>query len=195
MNYKVSDFVLFKDNRFEVVEDLVVKNKQKSKALRRINIESIFLLVGIFILGFIIISIIHSEVEVSGVLWKLPVVFISFILYIIVHELLHALAFMLAGDVKRKDLSFGFVRKSAMAYCITNIPVSVKCCRISLLFPFFMICVPIIIYSIAVGDIIALFAGAFFCSGSAGDFWYLRMLRGKDKNFYVLEEMPEDGLY
>ena len=85
MDLQVSDVVSFKESKFEVVEDSIVKGKQRRKALFRINLLSLLLLFGIFIIGFIVIAILHDEVSVSGFLWKILIVFGSYFIDIIMH--------------------------------------------------------------------------------------------------------------
>lgn len=192
---QVSQKKVFKQQEYEVIENLIVRDEDKIKMLKRINILSIIILFGTVIIGGFTIALLHSDVMFEFELLHILLFFAAFVAFIFVHEAVHGLAYKLAGNISWKDLSYGAVVKSGMAYCIAGVPVSVKASRISLWAPFVVLCLPVIIYSIIAGDMGLLFAGALFASGSSGDFWYLWKLRKKSKDLYMIEEKPEAGYY
>lgn len=64
--------------------------------------------------------------------------FLFFILYgilIVVHELLHAIGFIVAGGASVKDIKFGFIPKFMMFYCHCKKPLRARGYMIALLLP------------------------------------------------------------
>lgn len=186
---------VFKHQKYEVVEDLIVGDQDKARILKRVSILSIIILFGTMLIGGFAIVLLHGDFIFEIELLQILIFFIVYIVFIVAHEVVHGLAYKFAGNISWGDLAYGAVIKSGMAYCIAGVPVSVKASRISLWAPFVALCLPVIIYSIIAGDMGLLIAGALFASGSAGDFWYLWKLRKKPKNLYMIEEKPKAGYY
>lgn len=102
---------------------------------------------------------------------------------------------MLFGKVPKKDIAFGVVLKSGVAYCISKIPVTVKASRLSLMMPVYIICIPLYIIAIIFNNVgLALYTVVLF-SGSVGDIYYMWKLRKTDKNLYMFEKMPSKTGY
>ena len=197
MNEEIRDGCLmeFGGVKYELVEDLTVKQKDKLKVLVWMNIIMFAGLIAIVVAGVFIIRLINRSAALEFGLVSLLLILASFAVYIFVHEFIHGLVFRLAGGVAWKDISYGAAIKSGMAYCISNVPVNLRASRISLIAPFIVVCVPIIVCSIAIGSLPMLIAGALFTTGSAGDFWYLWILRKKPADMFMLEEKPKNNEY
>lgn len=183
------------NKRYEIVEDHVVKNNDKRRFLVLINAISFIIIFAVIAVGILLIECIHGAILFEFNLIGLLFFIASFIVFILVHELVHGLAFRVAGKVSWKNITYGVVVKSGMAYCISEVPVKLRASRISLLAPLVVICLPVIAYGIAAGNLGILIMGAFFASGSSGDLWYIWILRRKSKDLYMIEEKPENGEY
>ena len=119
----------------------------------------------------------------------------GFFPYIVIHELLHGLAFVIFNKTSWKDLKFGIVIKSGMAYCISTVPVKVNPARLSLMMPIYLFCIPMMIFGIILNEVhIVLFSFLYF-TGSTGDLYYMWKLRKTSKEFYMFEEMPTKSGY
>lgn len=185
----------YDNKRYKIVEDHMVKPKNKRKFLVLINIISFAILFIVFAIGILLIEYLHGEIIFGFDLIGLLLFIVAFVVFILAHELVHGLVFRIAGNVSWKNISYGVVPKYGMAYCISDVPVKLTASRISLLAPLVIICIPVIVWGIAVGDLGLLIMGAFFASGSAGDLWYMWILRRKPKDLYMIEEKPVNGEY
>lgn len=185
----------YDNKKYEIAEDHIVKKKDKRRFLVLINVISFVILFVVTAVGIALIGYFHGEIILNFNLFRLLFFIISFIAFIFAHELIHGLAFRIAGKIPWKNITYGVVLKSGMAYCISEVPVKLRASRISLLAPLVIICIPVIVYSIAAGNLGFLIMGAFFASGSAGDLWYIWVLRRKHKELYMIEEKPENGEY
>lgn len=183
------------NRKYEIVENHVVKPSDKRRFLLLINAISFIIIFAVLALGILLIECIHGAVLLEFDLIGILLFILFFIVFILAHELIHGVAFRIAGKVSWKNIKYGVVVKSGMAYCISEIPVKLRASRISLLAPLVVICLPIIIYAIAAGNVGLLLMGAFFASGSSGDLWYIWILRRKPKDLYMIEEKPENGEY
>ena len=180
---------------YELVEDLTVKQEDKLKVLVWMNLIMFAGLVAIAAAGTFAIRLVHPGIVLEFGLGSFFLILAAFAVYIFVHEFIHGLVFRLAGGVAWKDISYGAAIKSGMAYCISDVPVNLRVSRFSLIAPFIIVCVPLIACSIVIGNLPILIAGALFTTGSAGDFWYLWILRKKQAEMYMMEEKPKNKEY
>lgn len=185
----------FSNGSFELIENVLVAEKDKRKFLIKLNLYTL-----LFLFVFLAASISVNLLIHDGFVLKFglmgPIIFLlSFIVFIVVHELLHGLAFMVFNKNKKKELKFGLELKSGMAYCISTVPVQVGAGRLSLMMPVYVICIPLYIIAIITGNLWLLIAAVCFLSGSTGDFYYMWKLRKTSKDLYMFEEMPTKSGY
>ena len=185
----------FSTGTFELIGNEIVPEKQKNNFLIKLNIYTLlflFLFLGLSVGAYLLIY----EVHYTGFgLLGLIFLFLSFVIYIVVHELLHGFAFIIFNKNKFKELKFGIELKSGMAYCISTIPVKVGPGRLSLMMPVYVVCLPLYIFAMMTGDIWLIIVSVIFLSGSTGDFYYMWKLKSTDKHYYMYEEMPTKSGY
>jgi len=136
------------------------------------------------------IGLFWNRIDVTFDLIGVSLYLISFLLYVIVHELLHGIAFVLFSGRSWKTMKFGLILKNGLAYCISVAPVTVKRARLSLMMPLYVVCIPIYLYSILTGSFALAILAVLFASGSAGDIYYLWILRKTNSDLYMMEELP-----
>jgi len=191
---RVGDKFLFNEVEYELLENNIVSRKKKKKFLIYMNLSAWLVITIGVIINLIIFRTGSIEITLKSV-FILGAYLIGFIVFAVIHELLHGGAFMLFGKVPKKDIAFGVVLKSGVAYCISKIPVSVKASRLSLMMPVYVICTPLYIIAIIFNNFgLGLYAVILF-SGSVGDFYYMWKLRSTDKNLYMFENMPNKTGY
>lgn len=185
----------FSTGNFELIGNEIISEKQKKSFLVKLNIYTLlfmFVFLGVSIVAYLLIHDIH----IVGFSLMGPILFLlGFLIFIVVHELLHGLAFMVFNKNKMKQLKFGIVFKSGLAYCISTIPVKVGPSRLSLMMPVYVICLPLYVIAMITGDIWLIVMAVFFLSGSTGDFYYMWKLRNTSKDLYMYEEMPTESGY
>lgn len=174
----------FDNGTYKLIEDKIIPEQEKKSFIIKMNVYALlFTFIGIIIVLMIIGS---GTFE----LLNLSLYIIGFFVFIVVHELLHGISFVLDKNITWKNIKFGLVLKSGMAYCISTVPVKVNISKISLMMPVYVVCLPMIIIGIILNDAALAVAGIFYLSGSAGDIYYMWKLRKTDKNLYMFEEMP-----
>lgn len=181
---------VFSNGVYEEIDNTIIPNNKKNVFLLKLNIYAIIIIVILMVPTLLIFDSYSIEVSGGKTIFLLLVYILSFIVFIIVHELLHGISFVIFGKVKLKELRFGFIWKSGMAYCISTVPVKISAARISLMMPVYAVCIPMYIIGIIINDFGITILAIFFLSGSVADFYYIWISRKANKNFYMFEEMP-----
>lgn len=180
----------FSNGEYKEVDNRIVPENKKNGFVLKLNIYALFMIVILSIGTVMIFGSFSFVIEGIDSLLYFAGFIISFLLYIVIHELLHGVGFVLFGEATIKDLKFGVIFKNGMAYCISTVPVSVKTSRISLMMPVYVICIPMYIIGVITNSFYISLLAVFFLSGSVGDFYYMLLLRKTDKNLYMYEEAP-----
>ena len=125
--------------------------------------------------------------------WDFPIAVALFIPMIVLHELLHAVAALLFGGVKRADIRLRMVWRAMAAACHVKAPVSVKAARLIAVAPF-CITTPLA-FAILIGypsDVTAMLAGMTVV-GCFADFVMLFELRRFQANHWFVDHPSEPG--
>ncbi len=190
----------FENGKYELMEDHIVPDRKKRRFILLLNLSA-FLVLGI---GFIITAlvtdgtyaiVIDKPIDLILNLLILILTAVSFFIYAVFHEWLHGWAFRRFNHTPKNLIKFGIVWKSAMAFCISLVPVKVRAGRLSLMMPVYVVCIPIFALGIVLNNPWISMLSFFYLSGSVGDFYYMWKLRCTDKNYYLHEEMPTETGY
>jgi len=191
---EIGDIVEFSNGRYQVVEDNIVPDKKRNNVLLLLNGLAIVLMFVTGSLMVVLNGFIHDEFSYDLELFTLLAYMIGLLVvffgYVVIHELLHGWAFRLFNGNKKNQLKFGVILKNGMAYCISTVPVNVKAARLSLMMPVYVVCLPLMILSVVLGNLGLVILSAALISGSAGDFYYMWKLRKTSEEYYMFEEMP-----
>lgn len=185
----------FENGNYELVEDQVVKPKDKRKVILWLNFWTLILFfVGVGIVALLFpdgfsIELGSGDEVLATLLWVF-LALVSFLVYVIVHEYLHGLAFRLFNGNTKAQVKFGISWQSAMAYCISTVPVKVKAARLSLMMPVYVVCIPIFVLALILQNAWLGVLAMYYFSGSVGDIYYMWKLRKTTKDKYMHEKMP-----
>ena len=189
----INEIITINKRKFEVVDHMADKPGKKRKTSFWVGAFSIMLFVVVFILGFIAIRLLFPPMCIAVSIWMFVGLVGGYIAYLFVHELLRGLILLFSRKVKYSDLSFGVVIREGSAYCISKVPVRISHMRVVLLLPFILVSLPLLAYSIAVGDVIILIAAALSLTVNATDLWFLGRLRATSGKHFLLEEKATQG--
>lgn len=185
----------FSNGVYKEISNTIIPSNKKNGFILKLNVYAI-LLIAVLVVPTVMIFGSYS-VEIAGIqsLYLLFVYMLSFIVFVIIHELLHGISFVIFGKVKFKELRFGIIWKSGMAYCISTVPVKMSASRISLMMPVYAVCIPMYIVGISMNNFGIAILSIFFLSGSVADFYYMWISRKADRSSYMFEEMPTTSGY
>jgi hypothetical protein len=111
----------------------------------------------------------------------------------LVHELLHALAFLVFGNVSPKHIKFGIVWKVLTPYTHCELPVTALVYRCVLLFPAITLGLIPSILGIVYGKILVLLWGTILLIGSFGDILVFLLIRKIPNNTLIIDDKKEIG--
>ncbi len=140
--------------------------------IKALNIISIIILAGVFILTYILFpnstkGIINLYSSNKFCLLVLPLI----IIYFSIHELLHALGYIIHG-ANPKKITFGAELEKSVLYCLCKDEISKKNILFSLMYPLFFIGIVTYIISIIFNYPALLLLSIANISGAAGDIMY-----------------------
>lgn len=181
---------MFSNGIYEEVSSTFIPENKKNRFIVKLNIYAILIVVILFIPTLKLFGSFEMDINGLGSTIVFFVFIFSFLVYVVVHELLHGISFVLFGKVKIKELKFGVIWKSGMAYCISTVPVKIGAARISLMMPVYAVCIPLYILGILMDSFGISLLAILFLSGSIADFYYMWASRKASKDYYMFEEMP-----
>ena len=111
--------------------------------------------------------------------------------FMAVHELLHALAYLLLTGGDYKSISFGIIWKNLTPYCHYAKPISVRVYRIAVIAPGIVTGLFPLIYALFTGSFSIFALGILFLLGAIGDFMILWIIR-KEKPNTIIKDHPDE---
>ena len=146
-------------------------------------------------IGLISIALYYS---IWGFTWNLSVTaFLKFYVFgfigILIHELIHAIGFIVIGKVKLSDIKFGFILKNMTPYAHCKIPLSMRAYKISILLPVLITGFLPLSIGLATNNLLTVVVSAFLIAGGIGDWIIYRKLRPFSKHAVVSDHPTEIG--
>ena len=169
------------------MEDHIIPTNKKMPLLFKLNWWALgFILIS----GIVTVGMFWNRIDVTFDLIGVALYLLSFLAFVIVHEVLHGLSFVVFSGQSWKTIRFGLVLKNGLAYCISLVPVTIRRARWSLMMPLYVICIPLYLYGIFTSSFALAILAILFASGSVGDIYYLWQLRTANPTYYMMEEEP-----
>ncbi|MFP4436635.1 MAG: DUF3267 domain-containing protein [Chloroflexaceae bacterium] len=114
---------------------------------------------------------------------------------IVVHELLHGVTWMLAGDKPRSAVKFGFQLKTLTPYAHCTAPLEVRAYRLGALMPGLLLGIVPLLAGMVTGSGALTIFGLFFTLAAGGDFLILWTLRSVQPGALVEDHPTRAGCY
>ena len=151
-------------------------------------ISVIFLIIMLFITFFFFNEIIMSDKDFE-------LIFLLIIPYLILHELLHSLAYVING-AKFKNITYGAHLEKGILCCLCKQNISKRNILISLLFPFVIIGVITYIIGILTNNTVLIWLSILNISGCSADLiMFFDLLKLKDFEYSEYDNPMAFGLY
>ena len=116
----------------------------------------------------------------------------GYIMFIILHEILHLVGYLFFGKAKLSEVKLGVLWKQLTPYAHCKIPLRIKAYRISVVLPVVLGILPLL-YAFINGDDSWFSIGLFMTIGSVGDFFILWLLRKYPSEVYVQDHVSKIG--
>jgi hypothetical protein len=185
---EIGEIVTINEKKFQVTHSLADKTDKKRKTSFWVAAFAIILFVAVLVTGFVVIRSIFPPMCIPITIWSFVILVGGYVAYLFVHELLRGLLFIFSRSISIKDLSFGVIVRAGAVYCISKVPVKIAHMRVVLLLPFIIVSLPLLAYSIIVGDVIFLIGAALSLTIVASDLWLLGTLRKHKGAHFLLED-------
>lgn len=151
-------------------------------------ISVIFLIIMLFITFFFFNEIIMTDKDFE-------LIFLLIIPYLILHELLHSLAYVING-AKFKNITYGAHLEKGILCCLCKQNISKRNILISLLFPFVIIGVITYIIGTLTNNIVLIWLSILNISGCSADLiMFFELLKLKDFEYSEYDNPVAFGLY
>jgi hypothetical protein len=115
------------------------------------------------------------------------------LMLIVVHELIHAVSWKLAGELSFRDFKFGILWKTFSPYCHATKPMTARAYRIGAIMPGILLGLLPIIAATLIGDGFLAVLGALLTAGAVGDIYILWLLRYIPATTYVIDHPNRAG--
>jgi len=122
-----------------------------------------------------------------------PQIIIPALVVVVVHELLHALAWKIAGGLSFREFKFGIAWKTLSPYCHATRPMPITAYRVGVVVPGIILgIIPVVIATI-IGDGVLAVLGALLIAGAVGDVYVLWLLRKVPADARVIDHPTRAG--
>lgn len=115
------------------------------------------------------------------------------LIFVFLHEAIHALTWMITGRLSPRDLRFGIDRKTLSPYCHATQAISTRAYRLGAIMPAILTGILPLFYGYTVGDAAISLLAAFMISAAVGDFYVIYLLRDISASARVLDHPQNIG--
>ena len=161
------------------------------------NVAALFIMIPVAILQFSLFYILHSmdNVEAKLNLLNLLLFCSIVIISIVVHELIHGLAWMAFGKKPFSSIKFGVQWKTLTPYAYLKEPIEVIVYRIGGFMPGFVLGIVPFILSLVLGNANLLWFSIIQTAAASGDWLILWLLRNVKSGTLVEDHPSRAGCY
>ncbi len=131
----------------------------------------------------------HDILRIEILLAVIPVV----AFFIVLHEAIHAITWMIAGHLSPRDLRFGIDRKTLSPYCHATKAIPARAYRIGAIMPAILTGFLPLLYAYAVSDAAIALLASFMISAAVGDFFVIYLLRDIPPSARLLDHPQNIG--
>ena len=136
-------------------------------------------------------NFLSTTFNTNTLIFALPVI----ILFIIAHEIIHAIGWIVFGRFSPKHINFGIDRATLSPYAHAKIPMSANAYRIGAALPGIITGVFPIIYGLQTSNGAITLLGAFMTSSAVGDIYVLWVIREVKSDAIILDHPSQAGCF
>ncbi len=184
------------------MEELQTKGRKVAIDIMKANVFGLILLVASTVVLLVPYFLLWPEQwsfdTVAGWLmdgWGYLLFFLLFLAGIVVHELLHGLAWSFFAPGGWRSISFGVMWKMLTPYCHCDKPMRIPGYIVGAVTPCVVLGIIPAIVGIVIGHLPTLIWGIIFIAAAAGDLWMTWLLMKENPRSMVLDHPTEAGFY
>lgn len=173
----------------------MMKNKRDlSISMARANIIVMFVSIPVAILQFAIFGILHGMEKIETT-WGFVLLLAVILPGVVVHELIHGLAWVVFGRTSFSAIKFGFQWKTLTPYAHLKEPVAINAYRMGAFMPGLILGILPYIISILLGDGNLFWFGLIHTIAAGGDWLILWLIRNVNTGAQVEDHPTNAGCY
>ena len=162
-----------------------------------IDVEKLKQQATIYLIAIAVVSV-ALYYSIWGFTWNLSTIaFLKFSLLnfigLILHEMIHGIAFIIIGKAKISDVKFGVIWKNLTPYAHCKVPLSMRAYKISILLPVIITGFIPLIIGLCINSLLIVLVSVFLIAGGLGDWFMYRKLRPFANNTVVIDHPSEIG--
>lgn len=173
---------------------MIEPGRDLSISMERASLIVLFTSIPVAVAQFVIFTLIHGG-EGLETTWNLGVLIVAVLLGVVVHELIHGLAWMLFGRKPFSAIKFGFQWRSFTPYAHLKEPVEVNAYRLGAFMPGFILGILPYLLSLVLGDGNLFWFGLVHTAGAGGDWLVLWLIRNVRTGTQVKDHPTNAGCY
>ncbi|MGB1286604.1 MAG: DUF3267 domain-containing protein [Aggregatilineales bacterium] len=155
------------------------------KIVPRVMLFALLLL----IIPLLIYALLWGQLPLNYSFEILPV----FVIMIVLHELIHAIGWKVAGGLRWQDLKFGFSWRGLSPYCHAKAPMTAQAYRVGTILPGIITGLIPALTGIITHDSFLTFLGAILIAGAVGDLYVLWIIRKVSSDVLLLDHPSQAG--
>ena len=180
--------------RLEQFEDFCDEMEEKgyritelTAGIKEANTKALLVFLPFGILFFILFFAVNSVEKFSATVWGFVVLIVAFLVFTVVHELLHGIVWGLFAENRFRDIEFGYIKEYFTPYCTCKAPLKMGPYLVGALTPLVILGIIPCVISIFTGSFLLLIFGLCMIGGAGGDILIsLRLLKQRSKAAEVL---------
>lgn len=161
-----------------------MKNKYYTYTLNTwvLNVIALLILFVFVIINYVFFDMNILDIKISDL--------VIMTLWLILHEVIHAIGFLLSFDVKSSNVVFGMFLEKGIFYCMCKQEISKKSILFSLLLPLITIGIITLIVGYIISSPLLVLLSIINISGCAGDImmWFFMMRLPNDVRYLDLDD-------
>lgn len=172
-----------------------MENKRDlSISMARANMIALFVIIPLAVVQFAAFYAIHGAQRMQPT-WSVAALIVVVLLGIVVHELIHGLAWMIFGRKSFSAIKFGFQWKTLTPYAHLREPVEVNAYRIGAFMPGLILGILAYILSLVLGHADLFWFSLVHTSAAGGDWLVLWLIRHVKAGAQVEDHPANAGCY
>ena len=155
--------------------------------IKEANTKALLVFLPFGILFFILFFAINSFEKFSATVWGFVALIVAFLVFSVVHELLHGIVWGLFSENGFRDIEFGYIKEYFTPYCTCKAPLKKGPYLVGALTPLVILGIVPCVISLFTGSFLLLIFGLCMIGGAGGDVLIsLKLLRQRGKKGEVL---------
>jgi len=166
----------------EEMEEKGWRITELTAGIKEANTKALLVFLPFGLLFFILFFAKNSLESFRGSVWGFVLLIVAFLVFSVVHELLHGVTWGLFAENRFKDIEFGYIKEYFTPYCTCKAPLKLVPYLVGALMPLVILGIVPCVISVFTGSFLLLIFGLCMIGGAGGDVLIsLRLLKARGK--------------